>query len=83
MKRWLEKHFGKSYKTTLVSYMLAIGAVLQPIIESTVYAEDFKFTYAFAFRLFFAAGMAFLGKWAADSSQVKEVDKKVDNHISE
>lgn len=83
MKRWLENKFGKSYKTTLVSYALAIGAVLQPIIESTVYAEDFKFTFAFAFRLFFAAGMAAFGKWAADSSQVKEVDQKVDNHLNE
>lgn len=78
MKKWMETHIGKSWRTTIVSYLLAIGAVIQPIIESVVYAEDFKFTFAFAFRLFFAGGMAFFGKYAADSQQVKHVDSKVE-----
>jgi hypothetical protein len=77
MKKWLIANFGHSYKTTIVSYLLAIGAVAQPIVESVIYDENFRFTFQFGFRLFFAVGMAVLGKYAADSAQVKSVNSDV------
>jgi hypothetical protein len=78
MKNILHKHLGQSWKTTLVSYLLAVMLALQPLLDAEVDLSKKYALFKYIIRLVFAAGVAFFGKYAADSSQVKQVQKQID-----
>lgn len=83
MKRWLIKHIGVSWQTTLISYLMAILLAVQPFLTEHIDWNSRREVLRYMLRILFAACIAVFGKKAADSHQVKEVDKKVDEHLSE
>ncbi len=79
----MQKLFGVSWKTTLAGYLLAIWIAVQPFIE----AEGVDFTdrqqrIKFVLRIIGAALVAVLGKYSADSKQVKNVDEKLELFVA-
>jgi hypothetical protein len=72
MKYLLTKHFGASYKTTIISYLLAVMLAVQPLLDEQVELNNRYQLTKYIIRLVFAAGVAAFGKYAADSSQVKK-----------
>lgn len=78
MKKWLETNIGKSWKTTLISYFMAILLAVQPMLTETIDFNSRHEVARYAVRVIFAAAIALFGKIAADSSQVKHVDAKVE-----
>ena len=77
MKKLLQRYLGQSWKTTLVSYILAIILAVQPLVEEAPVLNNRYELTRYLVRLLFAAGVAFLGKYAADSSQVKDLRKEI------
>ncbi|HUC83474.1 MAG TPA: hypothetical protein VMR70_21355 [Flavisolibacter sp.] len=83
MKTFVQRWLGQSWKTTLVSYILAVLLAVQPLLEETTNLNN-RYEFArYLLRLLFAAGVAFLGKYAADSSQVKNLRKYVEGTIEQ
>jgi hypothetical protein len=83
MKKWLENNIGKSWKTTLTGYLMAALIAVQPFLTEVVDLSDKHQRNRYILRIIVAAGVAILGKQAADSHQVKQVDEKVDEHLNE
>lgn len=81
MKQWLENLLGKSWKTTLTSYVLAILIAIQPFLTEDVDLSNKYQFWKYVLRLTVAALIAIIGKQAADSSQVKEVSRDVKNSL--
>lgn len=77
MKKFLQQHLGQSWKTTLVSYLLAVMLAMQPLLDVQVDLNNRYELVKYTLRLLFAAGVAFFGKYAADSSQVKKIEKQI------
>jgi hypothetical protein len=71
MKNFFEKNLGRSWKTTVVSYALAILLAVQPLVDEKVNLNTRYERYKYVLRLLFAAGIACLGKYAADSTEEK------------
>lgn len=78
MKKWLETHIGKSWKTTLISYAMAVLIAVQPLLTETVDFDSRHEVFRYSLRIAFAVLVAIFGKIAADSTQVKHVDNKVE-----
>jgi hypothetical protein len=76
MKQYMKKHFGQSWKTTIVSYLLAAMLAVQPLLDASADLGNRQERMKYIFRLAFAAGVALLGKYAADSNQVKQINSK-------
>ena len=77
LKKSMQQYLGQSWKTTLVSYLLAMMLAVQPLLDAkTDLSNRYEF-FKYIMRLLFAAGVAILGKYAADSSQVKDLRKEV------
>lgn len=72
-------HLGQSWKTTLVGYILAALFAIQPLLTEEVDFTIKAQVLRYAWRLIVAVGIAILGKYAADSAQVKAVDKRVND----
>jgi hypothetical protein len=72
MKNYLIRHFGESYKTTIISYGLAVMLALQPLLDEQVDLDNNYQLTKYIIRLLFATGVAAFGKYAADSSQIKK-----------
>jgi hypothetical protein len=83
MKKWLETNIGISWKTTLTGYMMAALIAVQPFLTEVIDFADKHQRNRYILRIIVAAGVAILGKQAADSHQVKQVDQKVDEHLNE
>lgn len=90
MNKFLKKALGQSWKTTLASYLLAALIAVQPFFTETVDLTDKTERLRFIWRIAIAIGVGVIGKYAADSRQVKEVDAKVnqqaqtmEDHIDE
>jgi hypothetical protein len=77
MNKWMETHLGKSWKTTLVSYVMAVMLAVQPFLDQEVDFTNKHKTVLFIVKIVFAGGIALFGKIAADSAQVKEVHNDV------
>ena len=77
MNQFFSKPFGQSWKTTLVSYLLAVMLAVQPLLELEVNFSKGYEVLKYSLKLLFAAGIAFFGKYAADNSQVKALSKKI------
>jgi hypothetical protein len=82
MTHWLEKHFGKSWKTSILSYLMAILVAVQPLLTESVDMTNKQERNRYLIRIVFAAFIALFGKIAADSSQVKKVDQKVEERTN-
>jgi len=80
MKTLLQRSLGQSWKTTLVSYILAMMLAVQPLLDEATNLNNRYELFRYILRLLFAAGVAFLGRYAADSSQVKELRKEVNKN---
>jgi hypothetical protein len=83
MKKWLENNIGKSWKTTLVGYVSAGFVAVYPLLDADVDWNSKTSVKRYFVKLLIAAGIALMGKFSADSAQVKQVDQKVDEHINE
>jgi hypothetical protein len=88
--RFMERYVGKSWKTTITGYGIAVLVAIQPLVNEDVDFNNRNSVVKFIFRMLVAAGIAAFGKWAADSKQVKDVDAKVnsntqaiEDHVSE
>jgi hypothetical protein len=77
MNKWMETHLGKSWKTTLVSYVMAVMLAVQPFLDQEVDFTNKHKTVLFIVKIVFAGSIALFGKIAADSAQVKEVHNDV------
>jgi hypothetical protein len=78
MKHWLETHIGKSWRTTLIGYLAAAFTAIYPLLDQDVDWNSKSSVKRYIVKLFIAAGIALMGKYSADSSQVKHVDNKVE-----
>jgi hypothetical protein len=83
MKNWLVKHVGKSWKTTIISYAMAVILAVQPLLTEVIDWDSQRELIQYCARIVFAIAVAVFGKMAADSGQVKAIDKKVDDHLNE
>lgn len=73
MKKIPKQHLGQSWKTTVGGYALAIMLAVQPLLNVEVDFTKRHDVVKYVTRLLFAAGVAFFGKYAADSAQVKKM----------
>lgn len=76
MKKAIRASLGSSWKTTLISYVLAVMIALQPLLNEEIDWGRRSQLVRYIVRLFFAAGVAVFGKYAADSSQVHKVEQQ-------
>jgi hypothetical protein len=81
MKHWLETHIGKSWRTTLIGYVAAAFTAIYPLLDQDVDWNSKQSVKRYVFKLIIAAGIALMGKYSADSHQVKQVDKKVEENL--
>lgn len=82
MKHWFETNIGKSWKTTLIGYASAAFIAVYPLLDQDVDWNSKVSVKRYVLKLIIAAGIAMMGKYSADSSQVKQVDNKVDQHLN-
>lgn len=69
---------GHSVKTTTLGYIIAALLAIQPILTEPINWDSRHDLLKYAFRLVVAIAIAIFGRMAADSAQVKEVNKKVE-----
>ena len=75
MKKFFIKRFGSSWKTKALSYVLAAMLAIQPLLSIEVDFSKKIDVIRYVTRLFFAAGVALMGKYVADTSEIKDCKK--------
>jgi DMSO/TMAO reductase YedYZ heme-binding membrane subunit len=75
--KWMETHLGKSWKTTLIGYVAAAFTAIYPLMDQDVDFSNRLSVKRYIIKLVIAIGIALMGKYSADSAQVKEVHNDV------
>jgi hypothetical protein len=78
MKKWFETHIGKSWRTTLIGYVVAAFVAIYPLLDADVDFDSKTSVKRYIIKLLIAGAVAMWGKYQADSAQVKHVDNKVE-----